>query len=296
MHKYTNGIMQENLQNTLNKIVALPINDSDLSNDVTQMRARNWSFNFYLAPQIVEYSRWLENSDESSNFTYGLKNIHHLQGWIATVAKCKLFDAERVVKEIFDDDWLINYLVKAERTTSFHKQASRTLGLRSMVFGRRIGWYAITRLRKPTLVVETGVAKGLGSVLLCRALMRNCEEGYNGSYLGTDIDPHAGVLFSDPLTSFGKIAYGDSIQTLRSIRERIGLFINDSDHSAEYEAAEYEAVANNLDSSSIVLGDNSHVTNKLFEFARNSGRNFLHFAEQPDAHWYPGAGIGAAFF
>jgi hypothetical protein len=126
--------------------------------------------------------------------------------------------------------------------------------------------------------------------------MRNREDGYNGAYLGTDINPNAGVLFSDPLTTFGKIAYGDSIQTLLAIRDRIGLFIKDSDHSAEYEAAEYEAVASKLDAYSIVLGDNSHATNKLFEFARNSGRNFLHFAEQPDAHWYPGGGIGAAFF
>jgi hypothetical protein len=37
------------------------------------------------------------------------------------------------------------------------------------------------------------------------------------------------------------------------------------------------------------------VTPEIHNFARKSGRKFLYFQERPKDHWYPGAGIGAAF-
>ncbi|MGA6956245.1 MAG: hypothetical protein WBY73_14115, partial [Candidatus Acidiferrales bacterium] len=40
---------------------------------------------------------------------------------------------------------------------------------------------------------------------------------------------------------------------------------------------------------------NSHDSNSLCIFARESGRKFLFFADQPLNHWYPGAGIGICF-
>jgi hypothetical protein len=75
----------------------------------------------------------------------------------------------------------------------------------------------------------------------------------------------------------------------------VDLFINDSDHSAEYEAREYEAIAPLLSENAVILGDNAHVTDKLARFSREQGRNFLMFNERPKDHWYPGAGIGISF-
>jgi hypothetical protein len=45
----------------------------------------------------------------------------------------------------------------------------------------------------------------------------------------------------------------------------------------------------------VVIGDNAHCTTELLEFAEKTGRRFLFFREEPKDHWYPGAGIGAAF-
>ena len=39
----------------------------------------------------------------------------------------------------------------------------------------------------------------------------------------------------------------------------------------------------------------SPVTDKLFKFARSTGRNFRYFGEIPPDHWYSGAGIGFAY-
>ena len=53
-------------------------------------------------------------------------------------------------------------------------------------------------------------------------------------YIGTDINPNAGYLFDEIYSENGKILYGDSIESLK-LNAEIDLFINDSDHSAEYE-------------------------------------------------------------
>jgi predicted O-methyltransferase YrrM len=162
-------------------------------------------------------------------------------------------------------------------------------------FGRRLGWYAVARAIKPGTVVETGVERGHGAVILCAALMRNATEGHPGRYYGTDINPEAGYLLTEPYSAMGNILYGDSIESLKALDGTIDLFINDSDHSAEYEYREYHTVAHKLSPGAIILGDNAHVTDSLALFARETGRRFIFFREEPKNHWYPGAGIGISF-
>jgi predicted O-methyltransferase YrrM len=159
-------------------------------------------------------------------------------------------------------------------------------------FGRRLGWYAIARIIKPRVIIETGVDKGLGSALLCAALLRNKEEGFEGRYYGTDINPGAGHLLDGKYLEAGEILYGDSIQSLKKFKEPIDLFINDSDHSAEYEYQEYITIKPLIRDRTIILGDNAHCTTKLADFSRETGRNFIFYKETPLNHWYPGAGIG----
>jgi hypothetical protein len=163
------------------------------------------------------------------------------------------------------------------------------------LYGRRIGWYAIARSIRPRIVVETGVDKGLGSCVLTAALARNSEEGYPGYYYGTDIDPNAGYLLAGKYKQYGEVLYGDSVQSLRKLEETVDLFVNDSDHSADYETSEYEVIRSKLSEQAVILGDNSHYTDRLLSFALETKRQFLFFHEQPFHHWYPGAGIGIAF-
>ena len=93
----------------------------------------------------------------------------------------------------------------------------------------------------------------------------------------------------------GKILYGDSIESLSQLDQKIDLFINDSDHSADYEYREYLTIKDKLAENAVILGDNSHVTDKLVLFSDFTKRNFLFFREEPSNHWYPGAGIGISF-
>ena len=102
-------------------------------------------------------------------------------------------------------------------------------------------------------------------------------------------------MLGGPYAKFGEIRYGDSIETLKTLTDSVGVLINDSDHSADYEYREYQTIAPLLNSQSVILGDNAHSTDMLMKFAHETGRKFLFFRELPQGHWYPGAGVGFAF-
>jgi len=165
----------------------------------------------------------------------------------------------------------------------------------TMEIGRRIGWYYIIRIRRPKLVVETGVHHGVGALVINCALRRNRHEGYPGAYLGTDISPTSGELLVHPFNEKSSIVIDDSIATLRSLVTPIDLFINNSDHSAEYDVAEYSSIQKKLSMDAMILGDNSHASDSLRHFSEKTKRNFIFFKEEPSNHFYSGAGIGISF-
>jgi hypothetical protein len=246
----------------------------------------------YFLRKLLLVPPWLVVSREITNFTYDLteQNRSYLANTISAVTGVAVTQIESFLSEPENDKDLVAHI-----TSLTHASPRRTISDPGPRFGRRLGWYAFVRATKPKLVIETGVDKGLGSVLLCAALLRNKAEGHEGYYYGTDINPEAGFLLAGKWAQNGKILYGDSIESLRAISGPIDLFVNDSDHSSDYELEEYRTVETKLSADAIILGDNSHISKSLCTFARETGRKFLFFAEQPLRHWYPGAGIGICF-
>jgi hypothetical protein len=246
------------------------------------------------ALRLLEVARWLIRSGERTNHTYDL----------TTLSKTYLAHAVSLVTGQ-PVNVVMTYIAEAEsdRALSDHLLAARNAqppDLRAASdptawFGRRLGWYAVVRSVKPSLVVETGVDKGLGAVMLCAALRRNRAEGHAGRYLGTDLNPNAGYLLSGAYAEVGGVAFGDSLQSLAKVNAPIDVFINDSDHNPEYEAREYRMIQPKLSDGAVVLSDNAHSTQALSDFAAVTGRRFLFWQERPKDHWYPGAGIGFAF-
>jgi len=252
---------------------------------------RLWYAAQYYTPTIRLIWKWLVKSKETTNYTYDLTptNLRYLAHYVSVITACPLQRIMEYFHEPEYDSDLIKHLASAAR-------CSPVPGVTDDYphFGRRIVWYAFARALKPSVVVETGVDKGLGAVLLCSALVRNGQEGYPGQYYGTDINPKAGFLLGGKYASVGKILVGDSIQSLRGLRH-VDLFINDSDHSADYEYQEYQTIATKISDDSVILGDNSHCTDCLVRFAEETGRSFLFVKEQPKDHWYPGGGVGVCF-
>jgi predicted O-methyltransferase YrrM len=251
--------------------------------DKERFKARMALAQSYYSSVASEIDKWARYSREDDNFSFDLtqQNLNYLAATVAALTGAPIDRVSALMSEPDHD------------LKSFMETRAATLPIDSPTgFGRRLGWYAIARITKPTVIIETGVRHGLGSVLLCSALQRNSQEGSPGKYFGTDIDPAAGVLLAAPFDAYGQILYGDSIKSLQSFDQKIDLFINDSDHSAEYEYQEYLTIKDKLSPRGIILGDNAHSTDSLFRFSRENGRRFLFFKEQPKDHWYPGAGIG----
>ena len=246
----------------------------------------------YFRKPFSNLVKWLFSSREHANFTYNLEedNIRYLASLIAHVVNIKYETVIGYIREIEQDTELQRHIAEAIEKSDFSFLADKKAR-----FGRRVGWYAIARALKPKTIIETGVDKGLGACVLTAALMKNKEEGYEGHYYGTDINPKAGYLLSDKYAHYGTILYGDSIGSLKAFDGIVDLFINDSDHSATYEEEEYKIIEGKLSQRAIVLGDNSHATNKLLEFSLRTKRHFVFFQERPSEHWYPGAGIGISF-
>ncbi len=246
----------------------------------------------YYNLKYIQIIKWLFTSKEDTNFTYELtdSNWKLLTQTIASVLAVPYHEVKTYINEIRNDKEVADYVEKATKQSHYSQNADKHFRIH-----KRAGWYAFVRIMKPKLVVETGVDKGLGTITLCAALLKNEEEGFQGKYIGTDINPEAGYLLGGKYSSVGKIIIGDSIDSLKNIEEDVELFINDSDHSEEYEWREYLTIKSKLNENSIILGDNSHVTDKLLEFSIQNQRQFQFFKEEPYNHWYPGGGIGISY-
>lgn len=246
----------------------------------------------YLRTTFINIFIWLFRSNEITNFTYDLDptNLRYLASLIADIENIKISEAVAYIRELEEDNALRKHIADMTAKNEFSHFSDSTAR-----YGRRVGWYVFARVLKPKIIMETGIDKGLGSCVLTAALMKNKDEGFEGRYFGTDINPKAGYLLAGDYANFGKILYGDSIQSLESFEGVIDLFINDSDHSEVYEAEEYRTVENKLSEHAILLGDNSHCSDKLLEFSLRTNRRFVFFQEKPLDHWYPGAGIGISF-
>jgi len=246
----------------------------------------------YFRDPLAALFRWLITSRELANYTYDLtdRNKQHLAAAVAIVTGVEVTAAARYITELDEDEVLRAHII---RRTGEHPRGH--IADPAARYGRRAGWYAMVRATKPKVVVETGVDKGLGTCVLAAALIRNADEGHPGAAYSTDIDPEAGYLLGPPYDRVARVLYGDSLESLRRLDARVDLFINDSDHSADYEAREYETILPKLSERAVILADNAHVTDALYRFAQRTGRRFLFFREEPLRHWYSGAGIGFAY-
>ena len=236
--------------------------------------------------------KWTVNSKEWTNLTYELKDINkeHLICFVSQVTNVDRKQVREYIEEIENDEKLKKHIreitLKSDRSFISDPQAR---------YGRRLGWYAFVRIKRPKIVVETGVDKGLGSVVLAAALMKNASEGFNGQMYGTDINPEAGYLLQEPYSDYGTIIYGDSIETLKSFPHPIDILITDSNHDIDYEFQEYQTVKEKLNPGCLIISDTANYSYKLLEFADTMNLNFLYFQEKPKNTWIQGDGIGVAY-
>ena len=246
----------------------------------------------YYNKKYIQILKWGVRSRETANYTYDLteRNILYLAQTISVITGVDSKKIIEYINEARNNEHLKEHIISATMKSPQKEYADLRVD-----FGKRLGSYAFARTMKPKIIVETGVDKGIGSVLLCSALLKNKEEGFEGRFFGIDINPEAGYLLNGKYADVGRILYGDSINTLSQFTEKIDLFITDSDHSADYEYREYLTIRDKISENAVLLGSYSYTSDKLSIFSYETKRNFLFFREEPKGHWYPGAGLGISF-
>lgn len=235
----------------------------------------------------IEAIRFLMMGRELDNFTYEIANEGELARYLDQAVGIPSRDAEGYIAELQGDSELrraieANLMGRSDRNGT-------------MPYGRRLGWYAIVRARRPKLVVETGVHDGLGSAVLLRALQRNADEGVDGMLVSFDINEQAGWLVPDFLRSRHELEIGSAPGNFAPAFKgrRVDIFIHDSDHRYEHEMAEFEAVGPMCAPNAVLISDNAFGA-AFPDFCAHHGLRTHIFKEVPRGHWYPGAGIGLA--
>lgn len=132
---------------------------------------------------------------------------------------------------------------------------------RQLELGRFKALYAVTRITRPSLAVETGVHDGLSSCLLLAALERNG----GGRLVSVDLpstdlppgEPQPGWLVPEELRERWELVLGDSRRLLPGLvaTSEVDLFHHDSDHSREHRDFEFRTVFPRLSRRGILMSD-----------------------------------------
>jgi predicted O-methyltransferase YrrM len=224
-------------------------------------------------------------SPEIDNFSYELENEDEMVSWIA-----ETFNADRARTSELLIEARSNQAIYAPLRTA---GASRWSMKAEPPPGRRLGWYVITRLLKPSRVIETGIHDGLGSLVFLAALDANAMEGHDGELISFDIDDHAGWLVGEHPRWRRRIGDARDLLERALIEAPTQIFLHDSNHAFDHELFELETAAKHMLGGAIMT-DNAHATDALKQVAERSGRRYSYFHEKPRAHFYPGGGIGVA--
>ena len=227
---------------------------------------------------------------ELSNFTYDLANRDELTAFVAEALEIAPESVKGCLREADEDTELVERLQKRLRRR--YDRKNRPL------FGRRLGWYAIARILKPSLIVETGIHDGLGSALLLRAIERNEAEGSPGRLISVDINPQSGWLVDERLRTHWTPVFGSTFDVLEGAVDgsEVGMIIHDSQHTYECERFEFATALAHAAPSVALVSDNAHTTSALRDVCAELGIEYKFFRERPSGHFYPGAGIGFGLF
>jgi predicted O-methyltransferase YrrM len=229
--------------------------------------------------------KWFFEREEFTNYMYDISplNRNQMVGAVSQISGLSISEVEIYFIELEQD---IEFSNKLELKSKKLKRSYEFLY--PIPYARRLVWYALIRIYKPKNVVESGTEKGLGSLIIARALEKN---GF-GELSTLDIDIYSGGLI-DQDDVLINLVIGDSIKSLSKLKN-IDFFIQDSDHSINHERLELEALEGRLNPGAIVISDNAHDSNVLFEWSKKNKRKYLFIPEKSIKHWHSGDGVGVS--
>jgi hypothetical protein len=234
---------------------------------------------------------WAVASREYTNFSYETTDVSRvgLCGMVAVIANADIRTVIAFADELRSNAELAEH-VRADHADSDRKWASDPQ-FRS---GRSMLYYLLIRALKSGFVVEAGVDRGLGAVVICEALRRNAAEGYNGDYLGIESNrlQRSSIYYGFPHKR-GEIRHGNSPDVIHTIARKIDLFVHETTPDPDHVATQLSALQGHIAERGVFAS--AWALPQFVEYAARNGKRVLMHKDEPAHHWYPGCRYIAVF-
>ncbi len=164
--------------------------------------------------------------------------------------------------------------------------------------GSRLAWYVLVRAMRPTLVIETGIHHGLGSLMLLRALERNATEGTPGQLLSFDRSADAGWMVDRSRYPDWRQIVGSTQDTLESALagRQVGALFHDSHHTDELQRIEFGAALHNSAPELLLVDGSGGQFGTLERLADDFGGAYREVVLGAVDHWYQHGVLAFALF
>jgi hypothetical protein len=236
------------------------------------------------AGRPLRQARYVLFDPEVDSFTYALANADELAEVLAELLGCDPAEVRARIDEGLSELELGDNLARDIGWRGFAQKR------RPQLPSHHLAAWAIARIRKPSLVVETGILNGLGSRTILCALERNAEEGAPGRLVSFDVVKGAGeMLVPERLRGAWTPVYEPTPQALApNLGEQpVDFFLHDSVQSHEHLQAEVEAMLPLMAPGGILtttVGWSSYLEERAAELGGTHGG----FRERPADHFYTG--------
>ncbi|PTL60293.1 class I SAM-dependent methyltransferase [Paraconexibacter algicola] len=237
---------------------------------------------------LTERARYVLWDPEVGDFSFHLADLDAAARFLAEGFDVTPAQARALLDEPAADQQLAADYADLRRWTLLRAE---------MALGHRPLLWALIRLRRPSLVVETGLWYGLGAMVMLRALERNALDGHeHGKLISFDPDPTAGWMVPErhsPHWTWVRATTQDALEAnLRG--RRLDLFVHDTPSEPDLERYELRTAAEAAAPGAILCSGNGTNTPALRELCSNRPVSLLHHDYSARGHFYRGNGISFA--
>ncbi len=164
-------------------------------------------------------------------------------------------------KRTIKDPYITELEKQKKETVKLPEWSKGNVGALSVQAGRQL--YDLVHRYTPSLVVETGVARGVSTAYILIA-MRNNGVGHLHS---VDILPNAGILVNDDLKDRWTFHIGKSQYILSTLDlNGIDIFIHDSLHTYENMLWEFRWAYPRVKEGGLIICHDVHMNDSFFDF------------------------------
>jgi predicted O-methyltransferase YrrM len=219
-----------------------------------------------------------------------------VQSFVKSLTKAGDAEIQDYISEILSDKRFHSTIARKGDDGSGKKPFS--LKILASDISSCLALYTLCRVLKPTVVVETGVASGVSSSYILRALDNNdhgnlfsidvlwytVSHNWKADFTDEDISVHpiekqSGWIIPKSLKGRWELLMGRTSDRLSELLNKVGpvdVFFHDSEHSYENMSREFRMLWPSLRKGGILMAHNIDVNNAFPDFERSVGGESFH--------------------